>query len=397
MDLFEIGTAENIFAFANQKSYQLQSLAASALEGGIDRYMAKDYEGAVKEFKRSIGLDPDSPYAVDAAHYMAQAHLNLNEPEKAIKAYRESIRLDPYRDDSHNKLGNLFFALERYEDATKEYEAATGLNPDATNIYTLGQSYLNSGSFSNAETQFTKVASLERHDPAGKFGLGLTYSRQGRYEDAIRLFKEAISLKDNFYEAYAEMGYAYADMGDMDAAHELVDFLDFQKETELADTLSRYMYKVDPPKIAYAQSAGTFPFLMANNTPISALDSYLANANVSKIFTMRFQFDKAMDRDSIENITNWKIGRTVGNGPGQAYNYGMSISSTEVSLAPLPESVYYDPKSLTATVYFKIQQNASADGTIDPCHIEFKFSGEDIYGSSMDLDHDQFTGFSGTV
>ena len=109
-------------------------------------------------------------------------------------------------------------------------------------------------------------------------------------------------------------------------------------------------------------------------------DAVRINANVSKIFTMRFQFDKAMDRDSIENITNWKIGRTVGNGPGQAYNYGMSISSTEVSLAPL-----------------KIQQNASADGTIDPCHIEFKFSGEDIYGSSMDLDHDQFTGFSGTV
>ncbi|MDB4265107.1 tetratricopeptide repeat protein, partial [bacterium] len=342
-------------------------------------------------------LAPDSPYSVDAAHYMAQAHLSLNEPEKAIKAYQESIRLDPYRDDSHNKLGNLYFSLDRNEDATTQYEAAARSNPDATNIYTLGQAYLNMDRLSDAETQFSKVAQMARQDPAGKFGLGLTFSRQGRNEEAIALFEEAISLKNDFYDAYAEMGYTYADMGQMDIAQELVDFLEFQEQADLADNLSRYMYKVDPPKIAYAQSASTFPFLAGINTPVQLLDAYLATPNATKTFTMRFQFDKSMDRESVENVTNWQIGRAVGSGPGQAYNFGMSIPSTEITISSLPKSVYYDADKYSATVFFNIRQNATTDGTIDPSHIEFRFTGQDVYGNKMDPDFDQYIGFSGTA
>ena len=276
MDIFNAGGAESVFAFVNQKSYQLESLANSALQSGIDRYMDKDFEGAVKEFKRAIGLAPDAPYSVDAAHYMAQAHLQLDEPEKAVKAYHESIRLNPYRDDSHNKLGNLYFSLGRHDDASTQYEKAARLNPDAANIYTLGQAYLNTDRFNEAETQFHRVAQIARQDPAGKYGLGLTFSRQGRYEEAIALFEEAISLKDDFYDAYAEMGYTYADMGEMASAQELVDFLEFEDQVVLADNLSRYMYKVDPPKMVYAQSASTFPFSVGNNTPVQLLHKHLS-------------------------------------------------------------------------------------------------------------------------
>jgi hypothetical protein len=52
---------------------------------------------------------------------------------------------------------------------------------------------------------------------------------------------------------------------------------------------------------------------------------------------------------------------------------------------------------MTATVSFKIQQNSTADGTIDPSHLEFKFSGKDTYGNTMDTDFDQFIGFSGVA
>jgi hypothetical protein len=51
---------------------------------------------------------------------------------------------------------------------------------------------------------------------------------------------------------------------------------------------------------------------------------------------------------------------------------------------------------MTATVYFNIQQNATADGTIDPSHIEFRFNGKDIFGLTMNSDFDQYNGFSKT-
>jgi hypothetical protein len=183
----------------------------------------------------------------------------------------------------------------------------------------------------------------------------------------------------------------------MDEAREMIDFLDRAGETDLADAVNRYMYKVDPPKLLFAYSTSTFAYQAGNNTPLSALDAYLENANASKTFTMVFQFDKEMDRESVENISNWQIGRSMRSGPGQAYNFGTPVPSTEVSLSLLPESVLYHSKSFTATVNFTVQQNASADGTIDPSHIDFKFMGKDAFGFSMNADFDQFTGFSGSA
>jgi tetratricopeptide (TPR) repeat protein len=251
--------------------------------------------------------------------------------------------------------------------------------------------------YSEAETQFNEIIRLEPDRPNGKFGLGLALNMRERHEDAIRQFEEAIAIQEDFYDAYAEIGYAYADLGEMDKAQEMIDFLEDADATDLADALSRYMYRVDPPKLMFAYASSSFSHQAGIKTPLYFLDTYLANAGASKTFTMVFQFDKEMDRDSVENIANWQIGRSVGNGPGKAYNYGLPISETEVTPSPLPQNVYYDAESLTATVYFQIRQNASADGTIDPSHIEFKFSGKDIFGLSMNSKFDQFTGFSGAA
>jgi hypothetical protein len=158
------------------------------------------------------------------------------------------------------------------------------------------------------------------------------------------------------------------------------------------------MYKVDPPKIMFASSFdSTFHYMMPSKTAVSSLDSYLANADTEKKFTMVFQFDKAMDRESVENPVNWKIGRSTSSQPGRIYNYGLSIPSTEIEVSPLPDNVYYDSESYEATVTFTIRQNATADGTIDPSHIEFKFTGSDIFGNKMDPKFDQFMGFSGSA
>jgi len=176
-----------------------------------------------------------------------------------------------------------------------------------------------------------------------------------------------------------------------------VDTLERLDQTNTADTLSRYMYKVDPPKMMFADSSTSFPFLMGKGTPLAALNSYLVNPNSSKTVSITIQFDKQMDPDSIGNPANWQISRATGQGPGQAYNFGLPISPNETRLSPIPSTVTWNADNLTATVYFTVTQNAAANATIDPSHIEFKFSGKDIYGLKMNPKFDQFTGFSGVV
>jgi hypothetical protein len=119
------------------------------------------------------------------------------------------------------------------------------------------------------------------------------------------------------------------------------------------------------------------------------------NPGASRTVSIQIQFDKQMDRGSIENPANWLISRAAGQGPGQAYNFGLPVSPNEARLPPMPSAVTWDEDNLTATVYFTVTQNAAADATIDPSHIEFKFSGKDIYGLKMNPKADQFNGFSG--
>ena len=395
MESIGIGYTD-IFSATIQQTAQLESLANGALSKGIDLYRRQDYEGAIREFRRSIGLAPNSTYSTDASSYMANAYMALGDTGGAVKAYKDALRRSPDRDDIYISLGNLYFSDGKYDEAAEVYEKAVKIWSSSDNHYALGQAYLNAGRHSAADREFNTVLRMEPDKPGGYYGLGLNFSKQGRHEEAILQFKEAIRVDPKFYDGYAELGYAYADLGLMDEAQRIVDSLE-PSAPDLADTLSRYMYKVDPPKFMFAYADGSFNYHMPWKTPLSALDGYLATPNAEKTFAMTFQFDKEMDRESVENVLNWHIGRSTQSGPGQAYNYGFPVLDTEVTLPPIPKSVYYDQDKLTATVYFDVRQNAAGDGTIDSAHIEFTFNGEDAYGHNMDPKFDQFMGFSGVA
>ena len=394
MDIYNASIMDTLSSLPSLHASGLENLANAALQRGINSYTNGDYEGAVKDFKRAVGLGRNSTYGVESAQYLAMSYLQLEDTDNAIKAYQTAIQIDTSRDDSHVKLGNLYFSQEKYEEARVEYAEATRINPSTVNRYSLGQAYLELGRYEDAQGQFNEIQRLSPLEAGGYLGMGLTLSRQGRHEDALDQFEEALSRNSNLYDAYAQIGYAYADMGDMENAQKMVSHLEGVEQTDLADTLSRYMYKVDPPKMVFAHSSSTFLFSMGRGTPLVALNSYLMNADASKTLSMTIQFDKAMDRESVENPLNWQIGRAAAGGPGQSYNFGMRIPSTEVTPRTIPDTVTYDPENLTATVYFTIKQNSAANGTIDPSHIEFKFSGTDIYGQKMNPKFDQFSGFN---
>ena len=246
------------------------------------------------------------------------------------------------------------------------------------------------------ETQFKKIIQRGGYESRnGYYGLGQTYSAQEKYSEAISQFERAVQKDKSFYSAYAEMGYTYADAGEMDKAKEISGFLE-SKDASLSATLDGYISKATKPKILFAYADSTFPYFSMPNTQISTIDSYLANAGTQQTFTMTFQFNKAMDRASVENNFNWTINRSKESQPGMRYNNGLPVAPTETNLPPYPTNVTYDADKFIATVRFNIYQNANADGTIDPSHIVFSFSGSDDDGNDMDFGYDQYMGFSGS-
>jgi tetratricopeptide (TPR) repeat protein len=396
--IFNTYAEDTLFAAlagANQQE-QLDQMSNQALANGIDRFMAKDYDGAVEEFRRSMGISPRSTYATEAASYMARAYLKLEKPEKAVESYELAIELNPNRDDIHINLGNLQYSLGKYADAEASYRKAVEINPIAGNLFSLGQGYLSTENYSKAEETFQRVIELTPEDSGGYYGLGQALNGLGSEERALAEFEKAVAIKPEFWDAHAEIGFTHADMGNMDRAQEVFDFLEFEAP-ELADTLSRYMYKVEAPRIEFADADSNFNHFAPYRSPLAVLDAYLANAGASKSFTMVFQFGKKMDPESVQNRFNWRIGRSTSSEPGEAYNFGLKVPDTEIRIRPLPDRVIYDARKLQASVTFTITQNANGDGTIDPSHVAFKFSGVDENGVKMDPDADEWMGYSGPL
>ena len=381
-----------IFSVLAGQGAQMSAMASNAVGSGIDKYQKGDYESAIIDFKRSIALDPQSTYAAEAANYMALSYLQLDQTEKAVEAYKTSTRLNPFRDDTHVKLGNLLLDLNRLADSEAAYKEAVRINPDVNNRYALGNFYLQTERYNEAENQFRTILSLPDQGGKGNYGLGLVYNQQGKYEKAIDQFKQSIHLNPDFAYAYLDLGVAYAEAGQMEESEKQLEILE-KMDPSLAGMLSQYMYKAEAPRIEFASSQSRFPYYFGPYTPLSALDTYLLNANTSRPFTMVFQFSKEMDRASVENRFNWSISRSTMGGPGQAYYFGQDVPETEVTLDPFPELVSYDEDTLQATVTFRIYQNSAADGTLDPSHVVFKFSGEDLFGKAMDPKADEFNDF----
>ena len=395
MDNLTAILGDKLFSATGIQWNGLETLANQALSSGIDKYQNKDYEGAAKDFKRAFGLSPYSDFAYEATQYASMAFQSLGRTDQAIDVYRQAIKVNTTDDRLHLDIGNLLFGEERFGEAIEHYETAVRLYDDSTNRFSLGQAYLKTGRYGDAENQFEKIirrGGLESRN--GYFGLGQTYKAQKNYTAAINQFERAIAKDRDFYSAQIEMGYTYADMGEMDKAREIAQTLE-DKDAASADTLKRYISKMTPSKLMFAYADSTFKYYMKPKSTLAAMDSYLTNAGASQTLTMKFQFSKEMDPDSVQDIFNWNIQRSSETGPGMRYNNGLTLPSTEVKVPLYPIDVFYDKDTMTAKIRFRLNQNESGDGTIDPSHIVFSFKGLDVDGNRLDADYDQFMGFSG--
>ena len=385
-----------IFDALLQRQNGMETLSSQFLQTGIDQYLNKDYTEAAKSFEAAVSLAPNSAYNVDSSKYLVQTYLKLEETDKAIDTYKAAIQRNPERDDLRSALGQLNYSEERYDEAVEQYRGAVQVYPGATNRYSYGEALLKVENYSEAEYQFREVKRLEPQSHVGDYGLGKMYAQTGEYDKAIAHFEETLELRPDFYDALAEIGYTYAEMGEIEKARGVEEKLD-EADEGLSLILKSYIDEKEPPKIAFAFATSSFPYSSSKGYQVSAIDSYLENAGAQKSVTMEFRFTKEMDPASVEDRFNWNISRALNSNIAKTYNSGDEIPPTEINLESFPDYVIYDRDALTATVGFTIRQNETADGTIDPSHIIFKFDGEDIYGVSMDQDADEYSGFSGSA
>jgi len=266
----------------------------------------------------------------------------------------------------------------------------------AQNRYSLGQSYLDSGLFSEAREQLQEAAKMSSNSAYGYYGLAQASRATGDYQEAIIQLEKAIRIDRDFEQSYLELGYTYADMGNVQMAKEQLSILS-AKESSLSTALQEYMSLVAKPEILNAVGQDGFHAFFGVGTNLDIMDSFFEEPDRSKLVSMNVVFSKEMDIASIQNPYNWGISRASIAQNGAFYNGGVTVPITEVNIMPIPEYITYNDETNTASVKFRLSQNAEGNATIDPSHIFFKFYGTDTYGKAIDTDADEYCGFRGVA
>jgi len=131
----------------------------------------------------------------------------LQKDQDVVGAERTLLRLVELRPTSWNgfhRLGFLYFRTSRYEKAVKACRQAIALNPDvATTHFNLGAALLRLGRFEEARTALDDSIRI-RPVPQAYSNLGVAHYLLGRFPEAAASFQRAIDLapKDHRWHIY---------------------------------------------------------------------------------------------------------------------------------------------------------------------------------------------------
>jgi eukaryotic-like serine/threonine-protein kinase len=198
LDLAKQATAKALQLDANLAPPYITMARIAALQGQTSL--------AMQQVEKALELDPHSAEA-----YAAQAELYEMDgrTKDALAAAQRAIDLAP--DDSRwrVRLGNMKFAAGNVKEAAIELQRAVDLakdNPIA--FYDLGVVEMQMGDLVKAEANLRESAKLEPY--VDTFGaLGNVAELEGKFDDAAALYKEAIALAPDSYQAWGNLGSAY--------------------------------------------------------------------------------------------------------------------------------------------------------------------------------------------
>jgi tetratricopeptide (TPR) repeat protein len=162
--------------------------------------------------------------AAAAAPGLAQAHeylgnnlRALGKMEESLKAYQQSLRVDPSRSAPLLSIGELLQQAGRFDEAAALYERARAVDPDDPRLYlSLGSLALARDQNDRAIGFYERAAELDPLSADAQHGLGMAFLEQGRLDPAEAAFREALRLKPTYAMSLSALARIQAERGDIE-------------------------------------------------------------------------------------------------------------------------------------------------------------------------------------
>ena len=198
-----------------------------------------DWEGAEKEFRRALELDPNNPTTHQWYSNFLEVQGKLAEALSEIKRAQE---LDPLSPINNANVGEVLFYMQRYDLAIEQFNKTLELDPNFLLTHVdLGDLYAQQNRFDEAMRELQEVRQIVgADDPYGAGELGYVYAKAGKKSEAIKILNQLLDFSKNGHAVSVQVAYVYAGLGEKDKA-----FAWLEKGYDERNTQLEFL-KVDP-------------------------------------------------------------------------------------------------------------------------------------------------------
>ncbi len=215
---------------ALQKAVALDPGRADAfLDLGTAYEESKDFARAADAYEKYVALKPANPWTGHLR--LGLCRLELNQPEAAVAALSEALKLQPNDVKTNFSLGEAYVRAKSLDKAEATYKSLVGLNPEGATTYygKIIQMYDEAGQYDKAIEAARKIIEMNPKNELAVFNLGIMFLKLQRTDEAVQAFRDALALKPDYASAQYNIGYSYS------LAKRWQESVDgFRKYTELA-------------------------------------------------------------------------------------------------------------------------------------------------------------------
>jgi len=190
--------------------------AHSALAHVIELY-DWDWQGAEKEYRRALELNPND---VMARFWFGEFLQVMGRNEEGFAQMRQAIALDPLNPNPVAELGAQFYTARQYDQARLAFQKVFELEPDnAWAHYGLGWVYSERRMYPEAIAEFVKSVNLSnRNDEGSLASLGKVLGDSGRKQEARKILKELKERSKHRYVSPYLIGLVQLGLGERNQA-----------------------------------------------------------------------------------------------------------------------------------------------------------------------------------
>jgi len=202
-------------------------LAATLRNRGFAYAAKNDYDRAIADYDRAIGVDPADAKTFDLR---GNAYYSRRDHDRAISDYDQAIKLDPKNAAAFRDRGLAYRAKRDFDHALADLNEALRIAPNQRDtINDRGLTYENKGDYDRAIADFSEVIRIDPKFAAAYMNRGIMYGAKGNLDRMKSDYDAGIALKPDQANYYNARAYMWIKRNDFDHA-----FTDVEHALQLA-------------------------------------------------------------------------------------------------------------------------------------------------------------------